>query len=62
MQSIGRYKRVDYQLQRICDVLVVDTTVRWYFAYLDGKPTGDHYRTLEDFRRAVDSGHFAREV
>ena len=56
---IGRYNGVDYRLQRICDVLVVDSTARWYFAYFDGKPTGDHFRTLKDFECAVNSGHFA---
>lgn len=55
---VGRYNGVDYRQQRICDVLCVETAARWYFAYIDGEPTGDHYRTLADFKVAVDSGYF----
>jgi len=58
MNSIGRYNGVDYRRQRICDVLAVNDTATWYFAYVDGEPTSDHYRTLADFRDAVDGGHF----
>ena len=58
MESIGRYNGVDYRKQRICDVLSVDSQVRWYFAYIDGQPTSDHYRTIAEFKASVDSGHF----
>lgn len=56
--TIGCYRGVGYKLQRICDVLFVDITARWYFAYIDDEETCDHYRTLRDFRAAVDAGHF----
>ena len=58
MSRIGRYNGVDYRQQRICDVLRVNVKARWYFAYIDGEPTGDHYRTLAEFKVSVDSGHF----
>lgn len=64
-QANGCYRGVGYKLQRICDVLFVDpstasfpSTARWYFAYIDDEETCDHYRTLRDFRAAVDAGHF----
>ncbi len=53
---VGHYNGVDYRQQRICDVLCVDAKARWYFAYIDGEPTGDHYRTLTEFKVSVDSG------
>lgn len=62
MGRIGRYKGIDYRRQPICDVLAVDSRARWYFAYVDGEPTGDHYQTLADFMRSVDNGHFTEEV
>ncbi len=55
---VGRYNGVNYRQQRICDVLCVDTRARWYFAYIDDDPTGDHYRTLAEFKASVDNGHF----
>ncbi len=58
MGCIGRYNGVDYRQQRICDVLCVDVEWRWYFAYIDGEPTGDHFRTLAEFKASVDSGYF----
>lgn len=58
MDRVGRYNGVDYRHQRICDVLCVCTRARWYFAYIDGEPTGDHYRTLAEFEASVDSGYF----
>ncbi len=58
MDRIGRYNGVDYWQQRVCDVFSVKVRARWYFAYIDGKATGDHFKTLADFRACVDSGHF----
>jgi len=55
---IGRYKGVGYRQQRICDVLCVDAKARWYFAYIDDDPTGDHYETLAEFKASVDRSHF----
>jgi hypothetical protein len=60
MDCIGRYNGVDYRQQGVCDVLSVKVRARWYFAYVDGKPTGDHYRTIAEFKASVDSGHFDR--
>jgi hypothetical protein len=56
--SIGRYKGIDYKKQRICEVLAVDTKAKWWFTYVDGEPTGDHFRTLTELKQAVDEGHF----
>jgi len=39
-------------------VLAVTSKAQWYFAYIDGEPTGDHFRTLKEFQQAVDEGHF----
>jgi len=56
--SVGCYNGIEYRKQRVCDVLTVKTRAKWYFAYVDGCATGDHFRTLADFRAAVDNGHF----
>jgi len=58
MDCVDRYNGVDYRRQRICDVLPVKTRARWYFAYINGNPTSDHYRTLAEFKASVDNGHF----
>jgi len=56
--SVGRYRGIDYRRQRISDVMAVPCRAYWYFTYTaDGKPTGDHYRTLAELRTAVDSHH-----
>jgi len=56
---VGRYNGIDYRQQRVCDVLAVDYQARWYFVYIDGQPTGDHYRTLAELKVSVDSGYFS---
>ena len=54
--KVGRYRGVDYKLQRICDVLAVDCKEHWYFIYDDdGEPTGDHYRTITEMKRNIDN-------
>ena len=53
---IGRYRGVDYKLQRICDVLTVDCRVRCYFTYYEGEPSCNHYRTLVEMKHAIDNG------
>lgn len=56
-ESVGRYRGVDYRLQRLADMLRGEFGGRRaYFAYRDGLPTGDHFLTLDAFRRAVDNG------
>ena len=52
---MGRYKGVNYIRHRICDVLCVDSVARWYFAYVGGVATGDHFRTITDFKNWVDN-------
>jgi len=55
-ESIGRYQGVSYRRQRICDMFYGnDCKAFWYFAYIDDSPTGDFFRTLQDFRNAVDA-------
>ena len=62
MNRVGSYNGIGWKLQRIRDVLDVSIktvgNARWYFAYCNGKATGDHYRTFAEFKHAVDSGDF----
>ena len=58
MSNVGRYHGIDYKLQRICDVIRTPTRAWWWFSYVDGVATGDHFATLTDLKTAVDSGHF----
>ena len=62
MSRIGRYNGVDYRQQRICDVLAVDSKAKWYFAYIDGKATSDHFKTLTDFKEWVDYAESSERV
>lgn len=55
MANIGMYKGVRWQKQRICDVLAVDTKARWYFPIRNGKFTGDHFKTIAELKRWIDS-------
>ncbi len=55
-QSMGAYCGIRYIRQRICDVLIVDDPAMWYFTYVGGQPTSDHFRTLQDMRAAIDRG------
>ena len=52
---MGRYRGVDYIRQRICDVLAVSSKARWYFTYIDGQATGDHFRTIREMEAWIDS-------
>ena len=52
------YRGVVAKKHRICDVIAVKSRARWYFAYVDGEPTGDHFRTLRGFNDAVNAGWF----
>lgn len=62
MSRIGRYNGVDYRYQRICEVLPVSIKARWYFAYSNGYATGDHFKTLTEFKDWVDNGEIAERV
>lgn len=54
--QVGCYRGVRYVRRRICDMLAVPTRARWWWTLdADGRPTGDHYRTLTELRAAVDS-------
>lgn len=55
MADIGIYKSVRYQRQRICDVLAVDIKEKWYFPILNGKFTGDHFKTIRELKNWIDS-------
>ena len=57
--SIGRYKGVDYRLQRICDMMASNSRVLWYFTYSGNTPTGDSFRTLGALYQAVDRNEVA---
>lgn len=39
-------------------MLTVSCRARWYFAYVNDVAIGDHFRTLHEFKAAVDDGHF----
>ncbi len=53
---MGRYKGIDYIRQRICDVMLNPSKARWYFTYIDGLATGDHFRTIRELKVWIDSG------
>lgn len=55
MSQIGVYQGIKWIRHRICDVMVVNLKARWYFIYgEDGKPTGDHFRTIRDMEQHID--------
>jgi len=51
MASVGRYKGVDYKRQRICEATVLPSRKFRIFAYLDDKPTGDHFSSIREFEK-----------
>ena len=52
--SMGSYRGVRYVKHRICDILDVKSKAKWFFIYEDGKPTGDHFRTITDMQQHID--------
>lgn len=53
--QIGCYRGVKWIRHRICDVMTSDSQARWYFIYGEnGKPTGDHFRTVTDMQQHID--------
>ena len=51
---IGFYKGIEYRKHRICDVLDSPIKAKWLFVYAEGKPTGDHFRTLAEVKRYIE--------
>jgi len=54
MNKVGSYRGVEWKQQRICDVLAVSIKARWFFVYVDGDETGDHFRTMRDLYAGID--------
>ena len=55
MALIGNYKGYGYKLQRICDVMHNPSHAQYYFLYVRGEPTGDHFKRLTELRRYIDA-------
>ena len=51
---VGFYKGIEYRKHRICDVLDSPIKAKWLFVYAEGKPTGDHFRTLAEVKRYIE--------
>lgn len=50
------YNNIHYVQVRACDVFPVSDTRLYYFVLDEsGRPTGDHFRTLSELRRYIDS-------
>lgn len=60
--SIGCYRGIYYRRQRICDVLGVDIKAQWYFTYVNGKATSDHFPTITALRIAIDRGEICDPI
>jgi len=56
MSVVGCYRRVHYKRQRVCEMMMLPQRAFYYFTYVDGKPTGDHFRTIAEMECSVDRG------
>jgi hypothetical protein len=54
--TVGRYRGVDYVTHRLCDVFPHWSSRKWnIFEYDDHEATGNHFKTLAEFKQWVDS-------